>query len=98
MTGQADRITNGHQAQKRPADVNACRRDANLQSGERVRVMVSKVADILLVAEVNAEGHRVIRLPFLASGCNRTPRKMIPAGTDAHLRRNSGTIRHRRRM
>lgn len=51
--------------------------------------MVSKVADVLLVAEVNAEGHRVVRLPFLASSRNGTPCKVIPAGTDARLRRNS---------
>lgn len=60
--------------------------------------MVSKVADVLLVAEGNAEGHRIIRFPFLASGRNRTPCKMIPTGTDARLRRNSGTTRRRQRM
>lgn len=60
--------------------------------------MVSKVADILLVAEGNAEAHRIIRFPFLASSCNRTPCKVIPTGTDARLRRSSGTTPRHQRM
>lgn len=49
-----------------------------LKSGEGIRVMIGKVADIVLMAEVDAESQTIIRFSFLSTRCNRAPCKMIP--------------------
>ena len=42
-------------------------KEAYLESGVCVRVVVGKVADVVLMAEVHGERHGVVRLSFLAA-------------------------------
>lgn len=48
------------------------------EGGVGVRVVVGKVADIVLVLKGHSEGHGVVRLALLAPRCNRAPGEVVP--------------------
>lgn len=56
-----------------------------LKSGVCIRIMIGKVADIILMAEARAEGQRIIGLSFLTTSCDGAPRKMIPVEEEEHF-------------
>lgn len=64
-----------------------------LKSGVSIRVMIGKVAHIILMTEACTEGQRVIRLSLLTTSCNGTPSKMIPAGGGGEVVNNCTTAR-----